>query len=186
MSAGRDAAVFLDRDGTLMRDVDYCADPRKVEVFAGAGAALTSLKEAGFRLVIITNQSGIGRGYITEENYRAVEQELERQLGAGLIDATYHCPHAPDESCSCRKPAPEMVQRAAAEHQLDLAKSYFIGDKETDLACGRSAGTKTILVQTGYGQSANTSLADFVAPDLAAAAKFILASLPPNETIRRS
>jgi len=167
-------AIFLDRDGTLMRDVDYCSDPKNVHVFAGAAEALRSLKEAGFKLIVITNQSGIGRGYMSEENYRAVEAELNRQLGQGLIDATYFCPHAPGDDCSCRKSEPGMVRRAAEDHDLDLAKSFFIGDKESDLKCGRAAGTKTILVQTGYGESADAGLADFVAADLGVAAKFIL------------
>ncbi len=160
-----------------MPDVDYCSDPRNVHVFPGAVEALRSLKDAGFKLIVITNQSGIGRGYMTERAYHAVESELERQLGPGLIDGTYFCPHAPDESCSCRKPEPGMIRQAETDHHLDLAKSFFIGDKESDLKCGRKAGTKTVLVQTGYGRSAKTDLADFVAADLAAASKFILATL---------
>ena len=168
------SAIFLDRDGTLMRDVDYCSNPADVHVFGGATEALRSLKDAGFKLIVITNQSGIGRGYITEKEYHAVHQELERQIGPELIDATYYCPHAPNESCSCRKPEPGMIWQAAKDHQLDLAKSFFIGDKETDLACGRAAGTKTILVRTGYGASQDNALADFVAENLSAAADLIL------------
>ncbi len=157
-----------------MRDVDYCSHPKDVHVFAGAADALRELKNAGFKLIVVTNQSGIGRGYLTEKDYQAVEQELERQLGPGLIDATYYCPHSPNEACSCRKPEPGMIQEAVKDHQLDLAKSFFIGDKETDLACGRAAGTKTILVKTGYGRGAKTALADFVAEDLLAASKIVL------------
>src|ERR1700760_43358 len=104
-----------------MRDVDYCSDPKNVGVFPGAAEALGKLKAAGFKLVVITNQSGIGRGYMTESDYAAVQRELEHQLGSGLIDATYYCPHAPDEECSCRKPQPTMIHRAAKDHQLDLA-----------------------------------------------------------------
>src|SRR3954452_7460534 len=94
-------AIFLDRDGTLMRDVDYCSDPKNVHVFPEAAEALRGLKDAGFKLIVITNQSGIGRGYMTGKNYDAVEKELEHQLGAGLIDATYFCPHTPGDRCSC-------------------------------------------------------------------------------------
>ena len=167
-------AIFLDRDGTLMRDVDYCSHPKDVHAFPGASDALRSLKDAGYKLIVITNQSGIARGYLTEKDYRAVERELERQLGPNLIDATYYCPHSPGGGCSCRKPEPGMIRQAATDHRLELAKSFFIGDKESDLACGRAAGTKTILVQTGYGASQDNSLADFVAKDLRAATELIL------------
>ena len=168
------AAVFIDRDGTLMKDVDYCGDPREVEVFQGAPEALRKLKERGYKIVIVTNQSGIGRGYFTEQAYRAVEKEVARQTGADLIDGTYFCPHAPAEECDCRKPAPGMVLRAANEHDLDLGQSFFIGDKDSDVECGRRAGTKTILVQTGYGKNADQRDADFIAADLQEAAHIIL------------
>src|SRR3954468_19319886 len=100
-------AVFLDRDGTIMRDVNFCSDPSAIEIYEGASEALRRLKEAGFKLFVITNQSGIGRGYFTEKEYRAVESELKRKLG--LIDATYFCPDRPDVESSRRKPSPEMV-----------------------------------------------------------------------------
>jgi histidinol-phosphate phosphatase family protein len=169
-------AVFIDRDGTLMRDVDYCGDPNEVAVFEEVSTALQRLKAGGYKIIVITNQSGIGRGYFNEKTYRAVEEEDARQVGAGLIDATYFCPHSPDEACQCRKPAPGMVTQAAGEHSIDLSRSYFIGDKDSDVQCGRRAGTKTILVQTGYGGEADQSAADIVAPDLAAAVRTILKS----------
>ena len=159
-------AVFFDRDGTLMEDVDYCGDPSDVRVLPGAGEALRRLKNAGRRLFIITNQSGIARGYFTEVTYRAVDAELRRQLGADLIDASYHCPHLPDEGCACRKPSPQMLFDAAREHRVDLTQSFFVGDKASDLECGRAAGVRTILVKTGYGETVEESRADFVAPDL--------------------
>jgi D-glycero-D-manno-heptose 1,7-bisphosphate phosphatase len=168
------AAVFFDRDGTLMRDVDYCADPAKVEVFAGASEALRRLKAHGFKIVVITNQSGIGRGYLTTEDFRAVERELESQLGAGIIDATYFCPHLPADECFCRKPETGLIRAAATEHGIDLTKSYFVGDKDSDIECGLRAGTKTILVQTGYGRSADQARPDAVAADVPAAVEAIL------------
>ena len=174
MAEALSPAVFIDRDGTLMRDVDYCGDPKDVEVFEGAAEALSQLKTRGYKIIIITNQSGIGRGYFDEAAYREVEKEMARQLGAGLIDATYFCPHAPGQSCACRKPAPGMVLQAAHDHALDLGRSYFVGDKDSDMECGRRAGTKTILVSTGYGKSANQDAADGVVPDLAGAAGFVL------------
>jgi len=96
-------AVFLDRDGTLMQDVDYCSDPKDVHLFPGTREALRKLKQAGYKLIIITNQSAIGRGYFNEAAYRMVEREVERQVGQDLIDATYFCPHAPGHRCKCRR-----------------------------------------------------------------------------------
>jgi D-glycero-D-manno-heptose 1,7-bisphosphate phosphatase len=180
MTKARHPAVFLDRDGTLMRDVDYCGSPGNVHVFEGAPAALRRLKGRGYKLVVITNQSGIGRGYFTENQYSAVESELGQQLG-GVIDATYYCPHLPTANCKCRKPSAEMVVRAAGEHDLDLTHSFFVGDKPSDLECGRNAGVKTILVRTGYGENTDAARADFVADDLAKAADLILEQkLPPG------
>jgi D-glycero-D-manno-heptose 1,7-bisphosphate phosphatase len=167
-------AVFLDRDGTLMRDAEHCAAPKDVEVFFGVSESLKKLKERGYKIIIITNQSGIGRGYFSEEDYRAVEKEVIRQIGPGLVDATYFCPHGPDQICGCRKPEPGMVSQAAYDHKVDLSRSFFIGDKDTDTRCGRKAGLTTILVHTGYGQYADQKAPDFVAQDFAAAASVIL------------
>ncbi len=169
----RSRAVFLDRDGTLMRDVEYCGRPEDVHVFDGAAAALRRLKDAGYKLVVITNQSGIGRGYFDEAAYRAVERELDRQLGEGLIDATYFCPDLPDSGSTRRKPAPGMIHEAARDHELDLARSYFIGDKTIDVECGRAAGVRPILVQTGLTNEPHHS-AQWTARDLAEAASIIL------------
>src|SRR5215472_14555928 len=132
MTKAKYRAVFLDRDGTLMRDVDYCGSPGEVRVFEGAATALHRLKDGGYKLVVITNQSGIARGYFTETQYAAVEQEVARQLD-GLIDATYHCPHLPRDNCKCRKPSAEMIVRAMRDHELDLSRSFFIGDKRSDI-----------------------------------------------------
>jgi D-glycero-D-manno-heptose 1,7-bisphosphate phosphatase len=166
--------VFLDRDGTLMRDVDYCGHPNDVHVFPCASESLRRMKAAGYRVIVITNQSGIGRGYFNEQQYLMVQQEVTRQVGQGLIDATYYCPHRPNENCSCRKPAPEMVHRAAEEQRVDLTRSFFVGDKQSDLECGRSAGVKTILVRTGYGEQTDTRLADIVVNDLTEVADVIV------------
>lgn len=167
-------AVFLDRDGTLMHDADYCGDPRKVEVYPQAGPALRRLKHAGYKLVIITNQSGIGRGYFTEEEYGAVEAEFLRQLGAGLIDASYFCPDLPTSASVRRKPGPGMIFEARRDHGLDLRRSFFVGDKASDIGCGQNAGVRTILVRTGYGAAEKNSLADWTVGDIAEAADIIL------------
>jgi D-glycero-D-manno-heptose 1,7-bisphosphate phosphatase len=169
-------AVFFDRDGTLMEDTHYCGHPALVKVFPGVSEALRSLKEAGFGVFIITNQSGIGRGLITETQYRSVQEEFLRQAGPDRIDASYYCPDAPGVPSNCRKPEPGMVLAAAAEHHIDLAASYFVGDKSIDIECGRRAGTRTVLVLTGYG-SEQRCAADFTCRDAVEAAERILATI---------
>jgi D-glycero-D-manno-heptose 1,7-bisphosphate phosphatase len=170
----RARAVFFDRDGTLMEDAHYCGDPAQVRVYPGVTEALRKLKAAGFRLFVITNQSGIGRGLITEEQYRAVQAEFLRQLGEDLIDASYFCPDAPGVASTRRKPEPGMVLEAAADFDIDLVSSWFVGDKSADIECGRRAGTRTILVLTGYGAEQQAD-ADLVAKDAVEAAERIVA-----------
>ena len=167
-------AVFIDRDGTIMEDVVYCSDPKQVRIFHGIPEALRRLKSNGFKLIIITNQSGIGRGLFTIEQYRAVEAELLRQLGDDLIDASYFCPDVPGQQSSYRKPAPGMILQAARDHRIDLSRSFFIGDKEIDAECGRNAGVRTVRVQTGAERDMTGSIADWVASDFANAAQIIL------------
>jgi len=167
-------AVFIDRDGTIMHDADYCSDPKKVQIFPGVPQALRRLKSKGFKLIIITNQSGIGRGFFAVDQYRAVEAEVLRQLGDGLIDSTYFCPDVPGQPSKCRKPAPGMVLEAARDHDVDLARSFFIGDKEIDAECAHNAGARAIRVRTGFDKMTDASSADWVAEDLPAAAEIIL------------
>jgi D-glycero-D-manno-heptose 1,7-bisphosphate phosphatase len=167
-------AVFFDRDGTLMEEVEYCNDPAKVRVYPGVPESVRKIKEAGFRTFIITNQSGIGRGWITEAQYLAVQEELLRQLGAEAIDAVYFCPDSPGTPSTRRKPEPGMVWEAAAEYDIDLARSFFIGDKSLDIECGRRAGARTILVLTGYGAQ-QTCSPDFTVPDVTQAVPLVLA-----------
>jgi D-glycero-D-manno-heptose 1,7-bisphosphate phosphatase len=168
------AAVFIDRDGTIIEDADYCSHPKQVKVFAGVPQALRRLKSKGFKLIVITNQSGIGRGFLTVDQYRSVEWEVSRQVGHGLIDATYFCPDVPGQHSTHRKPAPGMILQAKQEHQIDLARSFFIGDKEIDVECGRNAGVRTIRVQTGFDRDIAGSGADWTAKDLPTAAQLIL------------
>lgn len=160
-----------------MEEVHYCKDPALVRVYPGVPQALTRLKAPGYAIIVISNQSGIGRGLMTDAEYQSVQSEFLRQIGAdfgaGLIDASYYCPHAPDTACACRKPATGMVLRAAHEHSIDLAASYFIGDREADVECGRRAGMRSILVRTGYGAE-QTCTADFVCADVLAAIDSIL------------
>lgn len=166
-------AVFFDRDGTLMEEVQYCSDPAGVHVFPGVPDALRKLKAAGFATFVISNQSGIGRGMFTEAQYHAVQNEFLRQAGEGSIDATYFCADPPGVPSSRRKPEPGMVLEAASDYAIDLARSFFIGDKSVDIECGRRAGTRTIQVLTGYG-AGQPCQADFVAPDVVEAVRLVL------------
>ena len=168
------SAVFIDRDGTIMEDTDYCSNPADVRIFPGVLEALRSLKSRGFKLIIITNQSGIGRGLFTVDQYRAVESEVLRQLGDDLIDATYYCPDAPGQYSNCRKPAPGMVVKAAQDHQIDLSRSFLIGDKEADVECAHNASVRAIRVRTGIQRDLTGSNAEWVADDVPAAVQIIL------------
>ncbi len=191
-------AVFLDRDGTLIRQVHYIADPKDVELLPGAAEALRILGEHGYARVVVTNQSAIGRGVITEQQAHAVQHEVERQLGEpGVsIEGFDCCPVAPLSVSSNgqggadrtiidhpdRKPGPGMLLRAARQLNLDLSRSWMVGDMVSDLLAGRNAGCRgSILVRTGYGaegEAAAQPLADAVADDLLSAAKHILSAEP--------
>ena len=173
-TSAKSPAVFLDRDGTIIHDADYCSDPKHVQVFDGAAAALRQLRNAGYKIIVITNQSGIGRGFFTEKQYREVEAEVSQQLGDDLIDATYFCPDAPGKPSNCRKPAPGMVLQAAQDHDVDLSGSFLIGDKEIDAECAHNAGVRAIRVRTGFDKMTDGSCADWVAENLPAAAEIIL------------
>lgn len=167
-------AVFLDRDGTIMHDCDYCSRPEQVVLIDGADSALRRIHEAGFLLIIITNQSGIGRGLLSIAQFQSVSQELDRQLGEGIIARTYFCAARPDSGDPRRKPSPQMVFEAIRDFGIDLNRSWFIGDKAIDMECGRGAGVRTILVQTGYGQSEKNAEADFIVPTIVEGADLIL------------
>jgi HAD superfamily hydrolase (TIGR01662 family) len=173
-------AVFFDRDGTLMEDAHYCGDPALVRVFPGVPEALRRLRAAGFAIFIVTNQSGIGRGLITLAQYRAVEEEFLRQAGRESIDGSYYCPDAPGVASRCRKPETGMVGQAAAEYAVDLPASYFVGDREADIECGRRAGMRTILVLTGHGREQRCA-ADLTCADAVEAMERILGESARSE-----
>ena len=157
-----------------MHDAGYLADPAGVEIYPGVQEALARLKASGFRLVVVTNQSGIGRGKFTLADYHAVAARVDELLGPGLVDATYFCPDHADAPSPRRKPNPGMLLEAAAEHGLDLARSWMIGDKDGDVAAGVAAGARSILVRTGVGEESTADGAVFIAKDLAEAAAFII------------
>jgi D-glycero-D-manno-heptose 1,7-bisphosphate phosphatase len=176
-------AVFVDRDGTIIREREYLADPAGVELLPAAAAGLAELSEGGFAIVIVTNQSGIARGLFDEAAYRAVQDEVVAALsrhGVPVLDS-YHCPHHPDYSgrCECRKPAEGLFRRAAEEHDIDLAASAYVGDRLRDVEPALSFGGLAVLLRTGYGvEEAERAPAWIdVADDLAEAAGMIIATL---------
>lgn len=147
-------AVFLDRDGTLNIERNYLHDPEALKLFPDTGVALRRLIEAGFALFIVTNQSGIGRGYYTEADMHSVNQRLAHILAKDGVrfEKIYFAPEAPEEESPGRKPSPKFLQEAESEFGVDLTQSYMVGDKLLDLQCGWNAGAKkSILVRTGYG-----------------------------------
>lgn len=174
-------AVFLDRDGTIIREQSYLADPEGVELVPGTLEALAALRDAGLPYVIVTNQSGIARGLYSEDDYRAVAARLQEILeGAGVPPvATRYCPHHPDVTgpCDCRKPGTGMHRSAAAAHGLDPARSFYVGDKPTDVEPARVLGGHGILVRTGYGGQHEAEVGPEVeiVDDLLAAVRGILA-----------
>jgi len=149
-------AVFLDRDGTVIREKNYLADPEGVVLLPGVAEALRLLAEAGFALVVVTNQSGIARGLYGLEDYHAVAKRLDEELGRqGVeVDSTYFCPHHPDFTgpCECRKPGTGMYVQAEKHLGLDLSASFYVGDREKDVLPARELGGRGILVRTGYGR----------------------------------
>jgi len=152
--ARRFDAVFLDRDGTLIEDPGYLSDPEKVRLLPGVADAVRALNEAGIPVVVVTNQSGIGRGYYTEAQFRRVQEELERRLaGSGAhLDAVYFCPHDPErESCHCRKPGTELFLRASADLGLEPQRCLYVGDRARDVEPGLRLGGNGILVAGADG-----------------------------------
>lgn len=174
-------AAFLDRDGTIVQEAHYLADPDAVVLVPGAADAIRSLQDAGFAVVIVTNQSGIAKGMYTLSDYRAVAARLDELLAAHrvAVDGTYFCPHHPAAvPCSCRKPDTGMYEAAALELGLDFEDSFFVGDKVTDVLPSLALGGRGILVRTGYGTSHESQLPEGViaVDDLPAAAAEIVAS----------
>jgi len=159
-------AVFLDRDGTIMGERHYLADPEGVELMPGAVDAMRDLREGGFAIVIVTNQAGIARGLYSLEDYKAVAARLDDVLAAAgvSVDGTWFCPHHPDGTgpCECRKPGTGMHREAAEKLGLDVEASYYVGDKRSDVLPAAELGGRGILVRTGYGMNHETHVGDDV------------------------
>jgi D-glycero-D-manno-heptose 1,7-bisphosphate phosphatase len=168
-------AVFLDRDGTLMDEVNFCRDPADVRAIPGAAKRLARLRELGWAIVVITNQSGIGRGIISLEQYEAVHAELLRQLNS-QVDAAYFAPDVPPNITPRRKPGIGMVEEAVRDLGLDLTRAYFIGDKKIDVECGHNAGMPSFLVRTGYGREIVDSGAEHEVDSVVDALDWIIAA----------
>jgi histidinol-phosphate phosphatase family protein len=137
-------AVFIDRDGTINRDVPYCSRPEDFELLPGVAEGIKLLNERGFNVVVVTNQSGIARGYFTEGMLASIHDKMRKELAkhGARVDAIYYCPHHPDDNCDCRKPKPKMILQAAIDLDIDLRQSYVIGDSEMDVELARQAGCK--------------------------------------------
>lgn len=176
-------AVFLDRDGTIAEEVGYLNHASRFRMFPFAATAIRRLNEAGLPVIVVTNQSGVGRGYFPEPLVHTVNELMTQQLAekGAAIAAIYYCPHISAENCSCRKPRTGMLDRAALEHALDLQRSFVVGDRYGDVELARNASARSVLVRTGYGEGELTWHAakwpiqpDFVAEDLTRAADWIL------------
>ena len=146
------SAVFLDRDGTLIEDVPYCSRVEDVRLFPGAAKAITLLIKSGYKVIVVTNQSGIGRGYFPDQAVYDIHEHIKSQLAfkGAFIDAFYYCPHIPMDECECRKPNPGLLLQASDKYGIDLSETYMIGDKSTDIEAADRAGCKSILVNQNY------------------------------------
>lgn len=178
--------VILDRDGTMIVERNYLSQPDEVELIPGTAEGLRELQNNGFGLLVVSNQSGVGRGYFNEASLEIIHQRLISLLSAeGIsLDGIYYCPHTPEDDCRCRKPQPQLVRVAAAELEFDPRQSFVIGDKPCDIDLGKNVGATTILVRSGYGQQTladGTASPDYVADDVSDAARIIKGLTAANE-----
>jgi D-glycero-D-manno-heptose 1,7-bisphosphate phosphatase len=170
-------AVFLDRDGTIDKDVNFCRRPEDFELLPTAGEAVRLLNNHGFKVIVITNQSGIARGYFNEQTLACIHQKMADELGryTAKLDAVYYCPHHPDDGCNCRKPKTALFRQAAREMDIELGLSYVVGDSSIDIKAGKALGCRTCLVTTGPKQETDRlSPSDYTADRLVEAAQWII------------
>lgn len=174
-------AVFIDRDGTIARDVPYCSCPEDFELFPETAEGIKLLNENGFKVIVVTNQSGIARGYFTEETLGKIHEKMKGELArAGArVDAIYYCPHHPDDGCDCRKPKPGMALQAASDLDIDFSQSYVVGDMDMDIEMGHRIGCKTLLIGDKKDKllpltEEGKVIADAIVSDLLEAARRIL------------
>jgi D-glycero-D-manno-heptose 1,7-bisphosphate phosphatase len=183
MLQGGRPAVFLDRDGTICEEVGYLNHVDRFRMFPCTGTAIRRLQECGFAVIVVTNQSGVGRGYFPESVVNDVHDRMERELAAqgARLDDIYYCPHGSADGCDCRKPGTGMIERAVREHAIDVARSFVVGDRFRDMELAFAAGCKSVFVRTGYGLGEETWHAkewprqpDAIVDDLAGAVDWIL------------
>lgn len=194
---GTRVAAFLDRDGTINEEVDFLRRPDQLRLIPGAAAAIRALNDRGIITCVISNQSGIARGFLTEEDLVPIHAELRRELGrAGArVDRIYYCPHHPTEgkppyniACGCRKPATGMLERGIGEMDIDPRRSFVVGDRIVDVQAGRALGATTILVLTGYGRTAleecrsQNVVPDRTAPSIVEAVDYIVSRLDHHDS----
>ena len=176
MSSSKRKTIFVDRDGTLIEEVNFLSRVEDLRLFSFTKEAIELLKGEGFQLIVITNQSGIARGLYDEHSMHRIHQEIQRELD-NAIDAFYFCPHLPDDGCECRKPKLQMLFDADSDLGVDYSASWLIGDKTLDVETGFNAGIRTAMVKTGYGKMDSNSLArkpDILAANLLEAARQII------------
>lgn len=144
--------VFIDRDDTIAKDVPYCDSPDKFHLFPGVPGQIKRLNDAGYLVIVITNQSGIGRGYFTEDTLKKIHGKMTSDIeaGGGHLDAIYYCPHRPDENCQCRKPGTLMGERAVKDFGIDVKGSFMVGDSDADMRFGEKLGCSTLRVSEGF------------------------------------
>jgi len=180
-------AIFLDRDGTIIEDSGYISRPDQIKFIPGSIEAIKMLKEAGFKVFVITNQSGVARGYFSEDMLQTIDKVMHRHIlnGGTHLDGIYYCPHHPEhgvypykQECDCRKPQTGLIKKAVKEHNVDLAQSYMIGDHSCDMEAGANAGLKTLFLLTGHGEKEQTKVKHkpiHTAKNLLEAVKWLLA-----------
>lgn len=177
-------AVFIDRDGTIAKDVSYCSRPHDIQLLPTAGEGIGLLNKSGLKVIMVTNQSGIAHGYFTEAMLDRIHRKMMRDLAQhqAHIDAIYYCPQHPDDHCDCRKPRPAMIYRAAKEYDIELSQAFFVGGQWRDVEAGHSAGCKTCLVSSNGKlemllNQHNMTAPDFIARDFLEACMWILGSI---------
>lgn len=180
---GKNRAVFVDRDGTLNINIEYLSDPEKYRLYPGVAEGLRLLKDAGFLIVVITNQSGIGRGLFDMVTLEKIHERMRTALASegASIDAIYYCPHHPQDRCACRKPGTELFERAIKDLHIDPGRSFVIGDMRMDVAAGHKIGARTALVPEPHHRSGTLkemegwdARPDFVGEDFLSAARWVL------------
>jgi len=172
-------AVFLDRDGTMTKDAHYCSRPEDLLLLPNVGEGVSLLNENGFKVAVITNQSGIARGYFNDQILEEIHNKMRRDLARynASVDAIYYCPHHPDEGCECRKPKPKLAYEAISDLCIDVKQSYFVGDRMMDVQVAKSIGCKSVIIANdlGMGELEKGDISpDYIATDLKSAAKWII------------